>query len=82
MLFQRSNNRKGFTLFELMIVIFIIGVSAATFISIIIKSAVDSEVSAPEKISIQQEQKVAIEKPSVAPKQKEVTKQSEDIKKL
>ena len=78
MLLQRLNNRKGFTLLELMIVVAIIGILTA----IIVPSLLRFREKQRAKNSIVIEEKVIVEKPSLAPKVKEPTKQKEGMTKL
>jgi len=78
MLLQRLNKRKGYTLLELMIVTAIIGILVAIALPNFLKFR--EKQRAKNNIII--EEKVIVEKPSLAPKIKEPTKQKEGMNKL
>jgi len=78
MLLQRLNKRKGYTLLELMIVTAIIGILVAIALPNFLKFR--EKQRAKNNIII--EEKVIVEKPSLAPKVKEPTKQKEGMNKL
>lgn len=78
MIIQKIRNRKGFTLLELMIVIAIILILAAIAVPNFLKFR---EKQRAENNTIIEE-KVIVEKPSLAPKVKEPAKQKEGMTKL
>ena len=83
MILQRLNNRKGFTLIELMIVIAIIGIVCAIVIPNFIAFKRKHEASNNVKETItQQEATVLDEKAPSSPKQEKVVKQKGEMNKL
>lgn len=78
MLFQRLNNRKGFTLIEVMVAISIIAIMAA----FITPKACSVSIKSNDKVIIQQDEKVVDKKTKPVLEQKQVNKQSKNMKKL
>lgn len=83
MILQKLNNRKGFTLIELMIIIAIIGILFAILIPNIITMKRKHEASNKTmEVITQAEEKVLNEKPLEPQKQEQVIKQKGDMNKL
>lgn len=83
MILQKLNNRKGFTLIELMIVIGIIGILVAIIIPNVITMKRKHEASSKTmEVITQTEEKALEEKESNPPKQEEVIEQKGDMNKL
>jgi len=83
MLLKRLNNRKGFTIIELLVSLIIIGIIVAItipFLSIFVSSQ-DSD-SKPMNIISQDQENAEEEKVVAPPEQEEVTKEKGDMDKL
>ena len=81
LILQKLNNRKGFTLIELMIVIAIIGILVTIFIPNLIAYRERASNKDMEVIT-QTEEKALEEKESTPPKQEEVIEQKGDMNRL
>lgn len=81
LILQKLNNRKGFTLIELMIIIAIIGILVAIFVPNLIKYRERTSNKDMEVIT-QTEEKALEEKESNPPEQEKVVKQKGDMNKL
>lgn len=78
MLLQKINNKKGFTLIELMVVIITIAILAA----VVIPHACSVSVKTSTEVITQQDEQEVNKDTQPVPKQKEIKKQKDRMNKL